>query len=110
MASCLMSESPYPSQNQDKFVLRLPDGMRDRIKAAAEKNNRSMNAEIVATLEAIYPEPDVNVDMFIDLFKHLDEHDQRQLLADIIKASAMSDDELRSNPIFRTLKPSTTRS
>lgn len=40
---------------QDKFMLRLPDGMRDRIKQAAERNNRSMNAEIVATLEDKYP-------------------------------------------------------
>lgn len=51
-----MSDSPYPSQTQDKFVLRLPDGMRDRIKHAAEANNRSMNAEIVATLEEKYPD------------------------------------------------------
>jgi phage terminase Nu1 subunit (DNA packaging protein) len=36
---------------QDKFMLRLPDGMRDRLKAEAEKNSRSMNAEIVARLE-----------------------------------------------------------
>lgn len=40
---------------KDQFMLRLPDGMRDRIKAAAEANNRSMNAEIVATLEERYP-------------------------------------------------------
>lgn len=40
-----------PSQSQDKFIVRLPDGMRDRIKAEAEANNRSMNAEIVARLE-----------------------------------------------------------
>ncbi|MBQ0707867.1 Arc family DNA-binding protein [Ochrobactrum sp. AP1BH01-1] len=46
-----------PLQPQDKYVLRLPDGMRDRIKLAAEKNNRSMNAEIVATLEEAYPPP-----------------------------------------------------
>lgn len=55
MANCRMNDSPYPSQHQDKFVLRLPDGMRDRIKLAAEVNNRSMNAEIVATLEEKYP-------------------------------------------------------
>lgn len=42
-------------QDQDKFVLRLPEGMRDRIKAAAEANNRSMNAEIVSVLEELYP-------------------------------------------------------
>ncbi|MBZ0124099.1 MAG: Arc family DNA-binding protein [Roseovarius sp.] len=49
--------SDYPSQKQDKFVLRLPEGLRDRIKAAAERNGRSMNAEIVQLLERQYPEP-----------------------------------------------------
>jgi hypothetical protein len=42
---------------RDQYMLRLPDGMRDRIKAAAEANSRSMNAEIVATLEERYPAP-----------------------------------------------------
>lgn len=49
----------FPSQQQDKFVLRMPDGMRDRIKLEAEKNNRSMNAEIIALLEREYPETSV---------------------------------------------------
>lgn len=40
-----------------QIVIRPPEGMRDRIKAAAEVNNRSMNAEIVATLEDAYPAP-----------------------------------------------------
>lgn len=44
-------------RESDKFMLRLPDGMRDRIKTAADANNRSMNAEIVATLEEKYPVP-----------------------------------------------------
>lgn len=52
-----MSENRYPSQKLDQYMLRLPDGMRDRIKAVAEANNRSMNAEIVATLEEKYPAP-----------------------------------------------------
>jgi plasmid stability protein len=43
-----------PSQSQDKFIVRLPDGMRERIKAEAEANNRSMNAEIVARLDASF--------------------------------------------------------
>ncbi len=42
--------------------MRLPDGMRDRIRSAAEANNRSMNAEIVATLEEKYPAPVVEYD------------------------------------------------
>lgn len=52
-----MARQGFPSDKQDQFVVRLPDGMRDRIKAAAEANNRSMNAEIVATLEDKYPAP-----------------------------------------------------
>lgn len=46
-----MSDSKYPSDQQDRFLVRMPDGMRDRIAEAAKKNNRSMNAEIVARLE-----------------------------------------------------------
>ncbi|OSM02134.1 Arc family DNA-binding protein [Magnetofaba australis] len=34
----------------DQFVIRFPDGLRDRIKQAARANNRSMNQEIVARL------------------------------------------------------------
>lgn len=40
-----------PRQPQDKFVLRLPDGMRDEIAKAAKANGRSMNAEIVNRLK-----------------------------------------------------------
>lgn len=40
-----------PSKQLDQFVLRLPQGMRDRIKILADSNGRSMNAEIVARLE-----------------------------------------------------------
>lgn len=32
-------------------MLRLPDGMREQIKASANRNNRSMNAEIIQRLE-----------------------------------------------------------
>ena len=39
------------------FMLRLPEGMRERIKSAAKLNNRSMNAEIVAALAEHYPDP-----------------------------------------------------
>jgi len=40
------------NRDSDKFVLRLPSGMRDEIKAAADKNGRSMNAEIINRLQA----------------------------------------------------------
>nr|WP_111300346.1 Arc family DNA-binding protein [Paracoccus saliphilus] len=44
----------------EQYTVRFPDGLRDRIKAAADANNRSMNAEIVATLEEKYPAPAVH--------------------------------------------------
>jgi hypothetical protein len=39
-----------PAQSLEKFIVRLPEGMRDAIGIAARKNGRSMNAEIVARL------------------------------------------------------------
>jgi hypothetical protein len=39
-----------PAQSLEKFIVRLPEGMRDAIGVAARKNRRSMNAEIVARL------------------------------------------------------------
>lgn len=44
------------SRESDKFMLRLPSGMRDRIRQTAEENGRSMNAEIVETLSKAYPD------------------------------------------------------
>lgn len=41
----------FPSDVADKFMVRFPDGMRDRIAEAAKNNGRSMNAEIVHRLE-----------------------------------------------------------
>lgn len=37
---------------KDQYQLRLPDGMRDELSAAAKANGRTMNAEIVARLSA----------------------------------------------------------
>lgn len=52
-----MARGDYPSAKQDQFVLRFPDGMRERIKQAADANRRSMNAEIIAALEEKFPDP-----------------------------------------------------
>lgn len=39
-----------PGRGSDQYNLRFPEGMRDRIKAAADANGRTMNAEIIAAL------------------------------------------------------------
>ncbi|WP_188072771.1 Arc family DNA-binding protein [Sphingobium jiangsuense] len=43
-----------PSRQLDKFIVRLPDGMRARIDEASKVSKRTMNAEIVARLEASF--------------------------------------------------------
>ncbi|NMZ04753.1 Arc family DNA-binding protein [Pseudomonas proteolytica] len=39
------------SREQDKFVIRLPDGLRPQIAATARNNQRSMNGEIIIRLK-----------------------------------------------------------
>ncbi|WP_102866930.1 Arc family DNA-binding protein [Pseudovibrio exalbescens] len=65
-----MSDSTK-AKNKEQFVVRLPDGMRERIASAAKDNNRSMNAEIVARLEDAFSSsrlPDYILNL-VDRFK-----------------------------------------
>lgn len=40
-----------PSRAADQFVVRLPEGMRDKLAEMAKQNGRSMNTEIVTRLQ-----------------------------------------------------------
>lgn len=67
----------------DKFMLRLPDGMRERIKAEAAKNGRSMNTEIIATLEEKYPSEAAIAQMIAEQmaqFKAMDPQEREKYL------------------------------
>lgn len=66
--------SKYPSQMQDKFNLRFPDGMRDAIAERARRNGRSMNSEIVQILEDALNTSIEGVEHL-----HLSEHGQKAL-------------------------------
>jgi plasmid stability protein len=57
----------YPSQTAERFQIRMPDGLRDRIRMAAERNNRSMNAEILNALESKFPAPIALEDTVADI-------------------------------------------
>ncbi|QLF92500.1 Arc family DNA-binding protein [Pseudomonas sp. ABC1] len=46
-----IKQAVYSSRTADKFVVRLPDGMRDRIAEVARNHHRSMNSEIIARIE-----------------------------------------------------------
>ncbi|ENZ1677153.1 TPA: Arc family DNA-binding protein [Proteus mirabilis] len=56
----------YPSQLQDKFNLRLPDGMKDIIAERAKANGRSMNSEIIQMLQDVL-DSDSKGDVTIDV-------------------------------------------
>ncbi|MDH4602359.1 Arc family DNA-binding protein [Pseudomonas syringae] len=50
------------AREADKFVVRLPQGMRDRIHALAKLNRRSMNSEIVLRVHNSLLEDEVSGD------------------------------------------------
>lgn len=50
-----MAKVPVSEQVQVNF--RMPPALRDRIKAAADASGRSMNAEIIARIEATFAPP-----------------------------------------------------
>lgn len=81
----------YPSGTLDQFNVRFPSGMRDRIRMAAEENGRSMNAEIIATLEAAYPEP-------------MDESGARALLDYMLGATTQEEFSARKQEVNARLK------
>lgn len=58
-----MSKDSPPSRTAEQFVVRFPDGMRDRIAEIAKTNNRSMNSEIVARLQASFDSPPPSASM-----------------------------------------------
>jgi hypothetical protein len=61
-----MDMTKPPSEDLDKFLLRMPEGLRNRVKSAAERNKRSMNAEIIDTLSEAYPATGFMVSEFVD--------------------------------------------
>ena len=64
-----LKQAIYSSRTADKFVVRLPDGMRERIAEVARNHHRSMNSEIIARVEqsliqegALGDEPSLRLD------------------------------------------------
>lgn len=58
-----MSEES-PSRFLDKIIIRVPNGMRDRIKRVADSNNRSVNAELLVLLERTFP-PETKINEYL---------------------------------------------
>ncbi len=83
----MSDKEKYPSELAERFQIRLPPGLRDRIKATAEANGRSMNTEIVSTLAEAYPDPQ----QFMEELKFLDEIDEIQRKLDRIRAAQLAE-------------------
>ena len=65
----IMKKSEENRSLSDKFMLRMPDGLRERIKRTASENNQSMNSAILTALESAFPPPDPQLE---DIIHELD--------------------------------------
>jgi hypothetical protein len=67
--------STAPSRTADKFIVRLPDGLRDRVLIKAYSQKESMNALVIKALE-----------------RYLDQQDKFEILLDLLaKQTAQND-------------------
>lgn len=69
--------SNYPSRTADKFVVRLPDGLRDSIQGAADYLDTSMNTVFVQAVR-----------------QYLDTQQRQQLLLDALAKAVSGKEEL----------------
>ncbi|EOG3561102.1 Arc family DNA-binding protein [Proteus mirabilis] len=67
----------FPSQEMDRFNVRLPAGMRDAIAERADKHGRSMNSEIVQILHDKLTGPEsLQIDIeFHELFRQITDNE-----------------------------------
>lgn len=47
----MRQKKPYNSRNAEKFVIRLPEGMREQLATRAAEDDRSMNSTIIQALK-----------------------------------------------------------
>lgn len=66
------------TRDDNKFMLRMPDGLRESIKDAAHQNNRSINSEIISRLEASLAAP---ASLHPALAEMLDQHIESEVTA-----------------------------
>lgn len=53
----MSQKKDYNSRNAEKFVVRLPEGMREQIAERAAQEDRSMNATFIQALKKYLAEP-----------------------------------------------------
>lgn len=80
-------QAVYSSRTADKFVVRLPDDMREAIAEIARKHHRSMNSQIVSWMEICVELEEngiaVTRDSLMYAAKHLQEESEVSLPSDL---------------------------
>lgn len=77
------------SRHADKYIVRFPEGMRDRLKAAAQANKRTLNAEVVSRLEASFQVEDESTSQRVFVTSVGDgqgRHDWLAMRGDVLKS------------------------
>jgi len=67
------------------FGVRMPPDLKARVKAAADANNRSMNAEIVNALEQLYPAETIVVGSIRPMT--FSQEELREIVASVVEAA-----------------------
>lgn len=80
-------QAHYSSRTADKFVIRLPDGIRERIAKIAASQKRSMNSQMIYWMEACVTlsesNPDFTDEDLMALFK---ENDRGGIIVPMVEA------------------------
>lgn len=84
MAFDMTKKPPAPSDIADKFMLRMPDGLRERLKVEAAKNGRSMNSEIIARIEMSFGEGDNDLMHATKMMR-----DQYRIIAELLEMTGL---------------------
>lgn len=91
---------PRVGQGSVQFALRLPVALRDRIKAYADENGRSMNSEIIEMLEQALSRADLyRMELGLPPLREMDEDDRNFI------ALALDDIERRRAAKEKLLTP-----
>ena len=89
------------SRHADKYVVRFPSGMRDRIREASETSGRSMNAEIVARLQESFDGAGSASDVR-HLKREIDLKDEHNRMLSVLLRAA--GEEMGDTPLGRTCR------
>ncbi|PZO78437.1 MAG: hypothetical protein DI629_12100 [Mesorhizobium amorphae] len=94
----MSDDSKFPSQLAERFQIRMPDGLRDRLREAAAESGRSMNSEIVERLQSSFDAGDKALDLLDKSVNGIEE-----LLKQSERDKAMADWMLSQMRIMRYL-------